>query len=64
MKPVVETLGRIQASSAFVLSAFVAGVFAFVAAVAGGVIGIYLYDRGMSKVSFRQACVTAAKWRC
>ncbi len=49
MKPVVETLGRIQASSAFVLAAFVAGVFAFVAAVAGGVIGIYLYDRGMSK---------------
>jgi hypothetical protein len=49
MKPAVETWGRIQATSAFVLSAIVAGVFAFVAGVAGGVIGIYLYDRGMSK---------------
>lgn len=49
MKPAVETWGRIRAGNAFVLSAMVAGVFAFVAGVAGGVIGIYLYDRGMSK---------------
>jgi uncharacterized membrane protein YfcA len=49
MKPAGETCGRIRAASAFVLSAIVAGVFAFVAGVAGGVIGIYLYDRGTSK---------------
>jgi uncharacterized membrane protein len=49
MKPVVETGGRIRAASAFVLSVIVAGVFAFVASVVGGVTGIYLYDRGTSK---------------
>ena len=49
IKPVGPTRGRIQAASAFVFSAIAAAVSAFVVGVAGGVVGIYLYDRGTSK---------------
>jgi hypothetical protein len=49
MTRVVETYRRIPVAVAFVLSAIVAGALAILAGVAGGMFGIYLYDRGMSK---------------
>ncbi len=45
----IETYRRIPSAGAVVLSAIVAGILALLAAVAGAITGIYIYDRGMSK---------------
>ncbi len=46
---VLETYRRIPTAAAFVLSTIRAAALGFLAAVAGAIAGIYLYDRGMSK---------------
>jgi hypothetical protein len=49
MSRIIETYRRVSEGWAFALAAIVSWGLASIAGIAGGVAGMYLYDRGMSK---------------